>query len=237
MPPAKSHKKLTGIQKELMKRWIADGAEYQLHWSLIAPRRAPVPDVKNTAWARNPIDRFILAELEKHGLQPAAEADRRTLARRLSLDLTGLPPLPAEVEAFVNDKAPDAYEKYVDHLLKSPHWGEHRARYWLDAARYADTHGIHFDNFREIYAYRDWVINAFNKNQRFDQFTIEQIAGDLLPNPTLDQRIATGFNRCNITSNEGGLIAGRVPGAVHARPHGDRGRRLARHDAELLHLP
>jgi hypothetical protein len=206
MPPPKAHKKLKQAQKKTLARWIAEGAEYQPHWSLIAPKRPELPKVKNEAWVRNPIDRFILAELEKRGIAPSPEADRRTLARRLSLDLIGLPPVPSEVEAFVNDKAPDAYEKYVDHLMKSPHWGEHRGRYWLDAARYADTHGIHFDNFREIHAYRDWVINAFNKNQRFDQFTIEQIAGDLLPKPSLDQLIATGFNRCNITSNEGGLI-------------------------------
>jgi hypothetical protein len=206
MPPPKTRKKLTAAQKDILKRWIGEGAEYQLHWSLLAPQRSVLPAVKNTAWVRNPIDRFILADLEKRGLQPAPEADRRTLARRLSLDLIGLPPAPAEVEAFVNDKAPDAYEKYVDRLMKSPHWGEHRGRYWLDAARYADTHGIHFDNFREIYAYRDWVINAFNKNQRFDEFTIDQLAGDLLPKPSLDQVVATGFNRCNITSNEGGLI-------------------------------
>ena len=206
MPPPKTLKKLTAAQKETLKRWIAEGAEYQLHWSLIAPKRPPLPTVKNEGWARNPIDRFILAELEKRGMKPNPEADRRTLARRLSLDLIGLPPTPTEVEAFVNDRAPDAYEKYVDHLMKSPHYGEHRARYWLDAARYADTHGIHFDNFREIHAYRDWVISAFNKNQPFDQFTIDQIAGDLLPKPSLDQLVATGFNRCNITSNEGGLI-------------------------------
>lgn len=206
MPPPKSHKKLTANQKEILKRWINEGAEYQLHWSLLAAKRPALPKVKNDTWVRNPIDRFILAELEKQGIKPNPEADRRTLARRLSLDLTGLPPSPAEVEAFVNDKSPDYYEKYVDQLMKSPHWGEHRGRYWLDAARYADTHGIHFDNYREIYAYRDWVINAFNKNQPFDQFTIEQLAGDLLPNPTLDQLVATGFNRCNISSNEGGLI-------------------------------
>ncbi len=206
MPPPKTRKTLTAAQKETLKRWIAEGAEYQLHWSLLAPKRPPLPKVKNESWVRNPIDRFTLAEMEKRGLQPSPEADRRTLARRLSLDLTGLPPAPADVEAFVNDKSPDAYEKYVDQMMKSPHYGEHRARYWLDAARYADTHGIHFDNFREIHAYRDWVINAFNKNQPFDQFTIDQLAGDLLPRPSLDQLVATGFNRCNITSNEGGLI-------------------------------
>src|SRR5262249_38569207 len=149
---------------------------------------------------------FILAKPESVGLKPAPEADRRTLARRLSLDLTGLPPEPREVDAFESDSSPDWYEKYVDQLMRSPAWGEHRGRYWLDAARYADSHGIHFDNFREIWAYRDWVINAFNRNMPFDQFTIEQLAGDLLPNRTLDQQIATGFIRCNITTNEGGAI-------------------------------
>jgi hypothetical protein len=207
MPPPKSHKKLTRLQKETLRRWVAGGAEYQAHWSLIAPKRPPLPAVKNVGWGRNAIDRFIVAELEKRGLQPAAEADRRTLARRLSLDLTGLPPEPAEVEAFVRDTAPDAYERLVDRYLDSPHWGEHRGRYWLDAARYADTHGIHFDNFREMWTYRDWVIRAFNRNLPFDEFTIEQLAGDLLPKRTIDQVVASGFNRCNITTNEGGAIA------------------------------
>jgi hypothetical protein len=206
MPPPKTKKKLTAEQKETLKRWIAEGAGYQPHWSFIAPKRPPLPAVKNQRWVRNPIDRFILAELEKRGLEPAPEADRRMLARRLSLDLVGLPPSPEEVEAFVNDKSPDAFERYVDQLLRSPHYGEHRGRYWLDAARYADTHGIHFDNYREIWCYRDWVINAFNRNLSFDQFTIQQLAGDLLPNRTLDQQVASGFNRCNITTNEGGTI-------------------------------
>src|SRR5437763_1353352 len=170
------------------------------------PTRPPVPAVKNKGWVRNPIDALTLAELEKHGLSPAPEADRRTLARRLALDLTGLPPDPADVEALVADTSADWYEKYVDKLLASPHWGEHRGRYWLDYARYADTHGIHFDNFREVWAYRDWVIQAFNANVPFDRFTVEQLAGDLLPNRTLDQQVATGFNRCNITTNEGGVI-------------------------------
>ena len=207
MPPPKTKKVLTREQKELLKQWIAAGAEYQKHWSLIAPTRPSVPTVKDKAWVRNPIDNFVLAKLESAGLTPAPEADRLTLARRLSLDLTGLPPAPDEVEAFVNDTTPDAYEKYVDRLLKSMHWGEHRGRYWLDYARYADTHGIHFDNYREIWAYRDWVIRAFNENKPFDQFTIEQLAGDLLPNRTIDQQVATGFNRCNITTNEGGAIS------------------------------
>jgi hypothetical protein len=206
MPPARTNKKLKPEQKELLKKWIAGGAEYQLHWSLIPPKRPQPPAVKNEAWIRNPIDRFILANLERLGLAPAAEADRRTLARRLSLDLRGLPPTPEEVEAFVNDQSSDAYERFVDKLLDTPDWGEHRARYWLDAARFADTHGIHFDNYREMWTYREWVIKAFNRNLPFDQFTIEQLAGDLLPNKTLDQIIASGFNRCNITSNEGGLI-------------------------------
>ena len=207
MPPASSHKKLTAEQKELLKQWIAEGAEYQPHWSFIPPTRPTVPTVKNQAWVKNPIDAFILAKLEEQGLAPAAEADRRTLARRVCLDLTGLPPKPELVEAFVSDESPDAYEKLVNELLNSPHWGEHRGRYWLDAARYADTHGIHFDNYREMWTYRDWVINAFNRNVPFDQFTIEQLAGDLLPNATLEQKIASGFNRCNITTNEGGAIA------------------------------
>ncbi len=207
MPPPKTLKKLSAAQKDILQRWIAAGATYQMHWSFLPPQRPALPAVKNAAWVRNPIDQFILAELEKRGLKPAPEADRRTLARRLSLDLTGLPPSPAEVEAFVNDRAPDAYERYVDQLLRSPHWGEHRGRYWLDAARYADSHGIHFDNFREIWSYRDWVINAFNRNLPFDQFTIEQLGGDLLPNRTIDQQVATGFSRCNITTNEGGAIS------------------------------
>jgi hypothetical protein len=206
MPPPKSNKKLTEAQKDLLRRWIADGAAYQPHWSFIPPERPVPPAVKDEAWVRNPIDRFVLAKLEAHGLRPAPEADRRTLARRLSLDLTGLPPEPAVVEAFVADEAPDAYEKFVDRLMDTPQWGEHRGRYWLDAARYADTHGIHFDNFREMWAYRDWVIAAFNRNMPFDRFTIEQLAGDLLPDASLEQQVASGFNRCNITTNEGGII-------------------------------
>ena len=207
MPPPSSHKELKPQQKAMLKQWVAEGAEYQPHWAFIAPKVAGVPAVKTAGWARTPIDHFVLAELEKRGLQPAPEADRRTIARRLSLDLVGLPPDPAAVEEFVNDKAPDYYERYVDKLMTSVHWGEHRGRYWLDAARYADTHGIHFDNSREMWSYRDWVINAFNSNMKFDQFTIEQLAGDLLPNATIDQKIATGFNRCNITTNEGGAIS------------------------------
>ncbi len=206
MPPPASHKNLTAAQKDLLKQWIATGAEYQPHWSLIPPKRLEPPAVKNDAWIRTPIDRFILAKLETLGLSPAPEADRRTLARRVSLDLTGLPPKPGDVEKFVSDPASDAYEKFVDRLLALPAWGEHRARYWLDLARYADTNGIHFDNYRENWAYRDYVIQAFNQNMPFDRFTIEQLAGDLLPNRTLEQKVASGFNRCNMTTNEGGAI-------------------------------
>lgn len=207
MPPPASKKKLTPAQIDMLKRWIASGAAYQAPWAFLAPVRPALPKVKDEKWVKNPIDRFVLARLEGMGLTPAPEADRRTLARRLSLDLTGLPPKPEDVEAFVNDKSPEAYEKLVDKFMALPAWGEQRARYWLDAARYADTHGIHFDNFREMWTYRDWVIGAFNRNIPFDQFTIEQLAGDLLPNRTMDQQIASGFNRCNITTNEGGSIA------------------------------
>ena len=214
MPPPSLKKTLTAQQKETLKQWIAEGGEYQPHWSFIPPTRPELPAVKNEGWPRNPIDRFILARLDAEGLAPAAEADRRTLARRLALDLTGLPPEPAVVESFAADPHPDAYERLVDSMLGSLEWGEHRGRHWLDYARYADTHGIHFDNFREMWTYRQWVVNAFNRNMPFDQFTILQLAGDLVsdhgPNPTpgqiLDNRIASGFNRCNMTTNEGGII-------------------------------
>ena len=207
MPTPKSHKTLTDAQKEILKRWIAEGAEYEPHWSFVPVTRPEPPKVQNEAWVKNPIDRFVLSKLEKAGLKPAPEADRNTLARRASLDIIGLPPTPAQVAEFVNDKSPDAYEKYIKRLMDSPRWGEHRGRYWLDAARYADTHGIHFDNFREMWSYREWVIKALNKNMPFDQFTVEQLAGDLLPNRTVEQQVASGFNRCNITTNEGGAIA------------------------------
>jgi mono/diheme cytochrome c family protein len=207
MPPASGHKRLTNEQKQTLVQWIAQGAQYQPHWSFIAPTRPELPAVSNLEWVRNPIDQFILAELDKSNLKPAVEADRRTLARRASLDLTGLPPTVEQVESFVADPSPDAYERFVDSLLESKRYGEHRGRYWLDYARFGDTHGIHFDNYREMWSYRDWVIDAFNRNLPFDQFTIEQLAGDLLPQPSLDQMVATGFNRCNITTNEGGVIA------------------------------
>ncbi|MFN9268866.1 MAG: DUF1553 domain-containing protein [Planctomycetaceae bacterium] len=207
MPPPETKKSLTPQQVATVKRWLAEGAEYQPHWSFMTPVRPALPAVKDAGWVRNDLDRFVLSNLEAHGLAPAPEADRRTLARRVALDLTGLPPAVELVEQFVADTDPNAYERLVDRLLESQRWGEHRARYWLDASRYADSHGIHFDNFREIWAYREWVIGAFNRNLPYDQFVTEQLAGDLLPQRTLDQQIASGFNRCNITTSEGGTIA------------------------------
>jgi hypothetical protein len=220
MPPVSAHKTLTPKQVDTLKRWIAEGATWKEHWAFIAPVRPKTPAVKNQPWVRNPVDAFVLAKLEAAALTPAAAADRRTLIRRVTLDLTGLPPTAKEVDDFIADKSPNAYEKVVDRLLASPQWGEHRARYWLDAARYADTHGLHIDNFRAMWPYRDWVIQAFNRNMPFDQFTLEQIAGDLLPNPTTEQLIATGFHRCNVTTNEGGFIPEEVE-AIYAKDRVD----------------
>ena len=209
MPPRKTKNKLNAAQKEKLKRWIMEGAEYQRHWSFIVPRKADPPTVFNQVWVKNVIDRFVLAMLERNGLSPAPEADARALFRRLHFDVTGLPPNPANTAAFVSDygeRNDEALSSWIDRLMKSTAWGEHRARYWLDVARYGDTHGLHFDNYREMWPYRDWVIRAFEANQPFDRFAIEQIAGDLMPDPTDDQLIATGFQRCNITTNEGGTI-------------------------------
>ncbi|MBA3481284.1 MAG: DUF1549 domain-containing protein, partial [Pirellulales bacterium] len=206
MPPPETKKHLTEEQKQTLVRWIEQGAEYQPHWSFVPPTRPEPPAVKGEAWVRNVIDRFVLARLEGEGLKPAPEADRPTLARRVALDLTGLPPTSEMLAEFLEDESADAYEKYVDRLLASPQWGEHRGRYWLDAARYADTHGIHIDNFREMWSYRDWVIKSFNANMPFDRFTIENLAGDLLENASLEPQIGSGFNRCNITTSEGGAI-------------------------------
>lgn len=206
MPPPESGKVVTPEQIETLKRWVSEGAEYQAHWSFLKIERPELPVVKNDTRVRTPIDRFLQARLEKDGLTLADDADRVTLIRRVTFDLTGLPPTPAEVDAFVGDASPDAYSKVVDRLLASPRYGEHMARYWLDAARYGDTHGLHLDNERSLWPYREWVIGAFNDNQPFDQFTIDQLAGDLLPSPTIHQRVATGFNRCNVTTSEGGAI-------------------------------
>ena len=203
MPPPSMGKKLTEAQIELLKQWIEQGAETRGHWAFIAPVRPAPPATEGT---NNPIDQFIRARLAQEGLHAAPEADKVTLIRRVTFDLTGMPPTPAEVDAFVADSSPDAYEKLVDRLLASERYGEHQARYWLDAARYGDTHGLHLDNERSMWLYREWVIKSFNRNLPFDQFTIEQLAGDLLPSATPEQKIATGFNRCNVTTGEGGSI-------------------------------
>ena len=205
-PPALSTKTLSDGDIQVLQRWVEEGASWDQHWSFKAIAEHAPPPVTNEAWVRQPLDRFILARLDAVGLSPADEADKRTLARRVALDLTGLPPDPGTLATYLADSSDQAYETLVDRLLESPHWGEHRTRYWLDAARYGDTHGIHIDNYREMYAYRDWALSAFNGNKPFDEFTVEQIAGDLLPEPTLDQLIATGFQRNNITTNEGGVV-------------------------------
>lgn len=206
MPPPELKKSVTKEQIALLQEWIRQGAEYQPHWSYIPPQKVDPPKVDNQEWVRNPIDQFVLAELETLGLEPAGEATPETLIRRLSLDLTGLPPSPELVAEYAADPSEENYGRIVDRLLATKAWGEHRGRYWLDAARYADTHGLHFDNYREMWTYRDWVIDAFNRNMPFDQFTIENLAGDLLPDATLAQQIGSGFNRCNVTTNEGGII-------------------------------
>jgi len=208
MPPPKSHKQpLKAEQKALLKRWIEEGAKYQRHWAFEPQVKAAVPEVKSPkSEVRNPIDAFVRAKLERQGLAWQPEADRGTLIRRASFALTGLPPSPQEVAQFTADQSADAYEKMVDRYLASPHFGEEMARHWLDFARYADTHGLHFDNERQMWAYRDWVVKAFNTNQHFDDFTRDQLAGDLRECPTQDQLVATGFNRCNVTTSEGGSI-------------------------------
>jgi hypothetical protein len=206
MPPPRTGKRLTPQQVELLRRWINEGAKWSKHWAFVAPRRPAVPQVKRPNWARNAIDRFIAARLDQAGLEPSAETDKITLIRRVALDLTGLPPTPAEVDAFLADQGPDAYDKVVDRLLASPRFGERMAVEWLDAARFADTHGYHLDSGRDMSHWRDWVIRAFNTNMPFDQFTIEQLAGDLVPNASLEQKIASGFNRNHMINFEGGAI-------------------------------
>ncbi|MBO93798.1 MAG: hypothetical protein CMI32_02720 [Opitutales bacterium] len=205
MPTPKSKATLTAGQKEILRKWIAEGAEYSMHWAFVPPKRAPAPAVKETSWPRNGIDSFILADLESNGLKPSPEADRHTLIRRVYLDLIGLPPTPEETDSYLNDKDPKAYDNLVDRLLKSPRYGERWARNWLDLARYADTNGYEKDRARAIWPYRDWVIKALNEDMPFDQFTIEQIAGDMLPNPTPSQIVATGFHRNTMLNEEGGI--------------------------------
>ena len=206
MPPPDAGDRLPAKQVELLKRWIAAGATYEPHWAYVPPTRPAVPVVKNTAWPKNDIDRFILARVEAEGLSPQPEADRATLARRLALDLTGLPLSPDEIDGFVADRSPEAVEKLVDRLLSHDGYGEHMARQWLDLARYADSAGYADDPPRTIWGWRDWVVKAFDANMPFDEFTVRQIAGDLLPNPSLDDRVATAFHRNTLTNSEGGTI-------------------------------
>ncbi|MGH9591972.1 MAG: DUF1549 domain-containing protein, partial [Bryobacteraceae bacterium] len=218
MPPGGT--KLTAEQVGLIRAWIDQGAKWPAteakaapaprrgasHWSFQPIRKPAVPQARNVAWIRNPVDAFVLERLEQEGIQPSPEADKATLLRRLSLDLIGLPPTPSEVAAFANDNRPDAYERQVDRLLDSPHYGEKWARYWLDLAHYGDSDGYEKDWIRPAsWRYREWVINALNADMPFDEFTIEQLAGDLLPNATLEQKVATGFHRNTLTNREGGV--------------------------------
>lgn len=204
MPPAKIPHRLSAAEKETLQRWIREGAVYQKHWAFEKPTPPTLPKVSDPKWVRNPIDQFVLAKLDRLGWKPSPEADRYALARRVAIDLTGLPPKLEDVDRFVNDPSPDAYEKFVDEMLKSPAYGERWAAVWLDLARYADSNGYATDGPRTIWKYRDWVIRMLNDNQPFDQFTIDQIAGDMRPGATMDQIIATAFHRNTLTQTEGG---------------------------------
>ncbi len=205
MPPAEAEKQLTDDERELLSRWVREGGEFAVHWAFVAPRKA-VPAGFAGLSGRDTVDAFIAAGLGERGISFAPQADRATLARRAALVLTGLPPEPQQLAEFLGDLSPGAYERFVEELLSSPRYGEHQARYWLDAVRYGDTHGLHLDNRRGIYPYRDWVVQAFNDNLPLDTFLTWQLAGDLLPDPTLGQRVATGFVRLNPTTSEGGAI-------------------------------
>jgi hypothetical protein len=207
MPPPESKKELTKHEKETLTKWIQQGAKWEGHWSYLPVKKEPLPSHSNKQWAKNPIDHFIHAKLDEIGLKPSPEADRRTLIRRLYLDLTGLPPRPSDVHAFLADKSPNAYEQVVDRLLASDEYAERMTLVWMDAARYGDTSVFHDDGPRSMWPWRDWVLNAYRNNMPFDQFTIEQIAGDLLPEASLQQKIASGFNRNHATTDEGGAIA------------------------------
>ncbi|MEZ6096706.1 MAG: PSD1 and planctomycete cytochrome C domain-containing protein [Pirellulaceae bacterium] len=209
MPPAESKKKVSPEELALLERWIAQGAKYQPHWAFVAPKKVVVPQ-SDAHWSNQPIDQFVHEKMRGNGLQPSPVADRATLIRRVTLDLTGLPPTPDELKAFLADNSPEAYERLVDRLLGSTAYGEHMTRFWLDAARYGDTHGLHLDNYREIWPYRDWVIHSFNHNMPWNEFTIKNLAGDLLPEPSQEDLIASGFNRLHVTTNEGGAIPEEV---------------------------
>jgi len=206
MPPPAMHNQLDANEIEVLKQWINDGAAYEPHWAFVAPLRPALPAVQNSSWVRNPIDRFVLARLEAESLVPNPAADPSALLRRVTYDLTGLPPTEAEIKAFLSDESADAYERAVDRLLSSPRYGEHRTRYWLDVARYGDSHGLHGDYERSVWPYRDYAIRAFNENLPFDQFTRENLAGDMLPASSLDQLLASAFIRLGISSGEGGFI-------------------------------
>src|SRR6185295_16030860 len=204
MPPQKSNLKLSAAEKDLLKRWVAEGAEFKQHWSFIPVQTVEIPKIRNGT--KNPIDSFIRARHESEGLKASPEASQETLIRRLAFDLTGLPPTLAEIDAFLADKSPDAYQHVVDHFLSKSAYGERMAKDWLDLARYADTYGYQTDVERDLYPWRDWVIGAFNQNLTYDKFITWQIAGDLLPNATREQRLATAFNRLHRQTNEGGSV-------------------------------
>ena len=212
MPPEKAEKKLTPAERKLIQRWVLQGGGYTKHWAFVPPTKPATPS------QGHPIDAFVRSGFESKGVSFATEADKSTLARRLALVLTGLPPGPALLESYLKDKNKNAYERLVEEFLSDPRYGEHQARYWLDAVRYGDTHGLHLDNKRGIYPYRDWVVRALNKNLPLDQFIEWQLAGDLLPNPTMEQLVATGFVRMNPTTAEGGVI----PAEFQAKNNFDR---------------
>ncbi|MEJ7768396.1 MAG: DUF1549 domain-containing protein, partial [Chitinophagaceae bacterium] len=206
MPAPKSHLTLNAYEKAVLVKWVEQGGQYKPHWAFINPQNPTIPGVQQKAWVKNSIDHFILNRLETKKLSPSPEADKETLLRRVSLDLTGLPPTVPEIDAFLNDRSPGAYEKQVDRLLASPHYGEKMAVDWLDVARYADSHGYTVDRLRDMSPWRDWVIDAFNKNLGYDKFITWQLAGDLMPHPTKEQLIATAFNRNHQQNMEGGIV-------------------------------
>ena len=207
MPPPESKKPMSKKEISILKQWIEEGAKWEKHWSFAKLNKPSPPEVSDPKWSRNPIDRFVLRNLDQRKLKPSPEADRRTLIRRLYLDLTGLPPTPAEINGFLKDKSPDAYERLVDRLLASDGYAERMTLVWMDAARYGDTSVFHDDGPRTMWPWRDWVLSAYKNNMPFDQFTVEQLAGDLLPESTVEQKIASGFNRNHATTDEGGVIA------------------------------